>query len=308
MSFIAANEAVPLRRQLWADGLLAVVTLIWGSTFVLVKDVVEQVPVLPFLATRFAIGAGVLFVAVLLLNRWRGLTMRELLWGTITGVALGVGYALQTLGLQDESTSASKAGFITGLSVVIVPVLSFLVLRQRLGKWTVAGVVLATAGLALLSLRLDEGTRVTGGDLLVLGCAVAFAIHILLVAHASGWANPLRITAVQVTVAGLLCALGAAGMGHRLPNMSEGVLASAAFLGVAATAVAFLVQVSVQRFTTAAHTALIFTLEPVFAAIFGIWLHNDVLGINGWVGAGLILTSMLVTELLPYMVRRNAAT
>ncbi|HEX8231597.1 MAG TPA: EamA family transporter, partial [Chloroflexia bacterium] len=82
MSFVAANGAVPLRRQLWADGLLAVVTLIWGSTFVLVKDVVEQVPVLPFLALRFAIGAGVLFVAVLLLNRWRGLTMRELLWGT----------------------------------------------------------------------------------------------------------------------------------------------------------------------------------------------------------------------------------
>ncbi|MDQ5826000.1 MAG: DMT family transporter [Chloroflexota bacterium] len=308
MSFIAANEAVPLRRQLWADGLLAVVTLIWGSTFVLVKDVVEQVPVLPFLATRFAIGAGVLFVAVLLLNGWRGLTMREVLWGTITGVALGVGYALQTLGLQDESTSASKAGFITGLSVVIVPVLSFLVLRQRLGKLTVAGVVLATAGLALLSLRLDEGTQVTGGDLLVLGCAFAFAIHILLVAHASAWANPLRITAVQVTVAGLLCALGAAGMGHRLPNMSEGVLASAAFLGVAATALAFLVQVSVQRFTTAAHTALIFTLEPVFAAIFGIWLHNDVLGVNGWIGAGLILTGMLVTELLPYLARRHAGT
>lgn len=287
--------------------MLAIVTLIWGSTFVLVKDVVDLVPVLPFLAVRFAIGAGVLFVAVLMLNKWRGLTMRELLWGSITGVALGVGYTLQTLGLQDASTSASKAGFITGLAVVIVPVLSFLVLKHHLAKWTWAGVVLATSGLALLSLRLDQGSQVTEGDLLVLGCAFAFAIHILLVAHTSGWANPLRMTTVQVVVAGLLCGLGAAALGETVPNMSQEVLASAAFLGVAATALAFLVQVSVQRFTTAAHTALIFTLEPVFAAIFGIWLHNDVLGINGWIGAGLILTGMVVTELLPYLIKRNAA-
>ncbi|MEA2574449.1 MAG: hypothetical protein QOH93_1747 [Chloroflexia bacterium] len=293
-----------MRRQLWADGLLAVVTLIWGSTFVLVKDVVEQVPVMTFLAARFATGGLVLALAVLLLRRWRGLTMRELGWGAIIGTALWAGYAFQTLGLQ--STTASKAGFITGLSVVLVPVLGLFVLRHRPGLWAWLGIALATAGLGLLSLRLDERVDVNRGDLLVLGCAAAFATHIVLVARA-GWADPLRLTTVQVIVAGLLNAISAVLSGQQVASMSQEVWASVVFLGVAATAVAFLVQVSVQRFTTATHTALIFTLEPVFAAIFGSWLDNDVLTLSGWIGAGLILTGMLVTELLPYLIRRNAA-
>lgn len=306
MSFIDANQAVPLRKQLWADGMLAVVTLIWGSTFVLVKDVTEQVPAMTFLAARFATGGLALAVAVLLMGKWRGLTLRELGWGAIIGAALWAGYALQTLGLQD--TTASKAGFITGLSVVLVPVLGLFMLRHRPSAWAWAGIALATMGLALLSLRLDERLEANRGDLLVLGCAVAFATHIVLIARTSSWTDPLRLTTVQVIVAGLLNALSALLFGQRVGAMSQEVWVSVAFLGVAATALAFLVQVSVQRFTTATHTALIFTLEPVFAAIFGMWLHNDVLRANGWLGAGLILAGMLVTELLPYLVRRNAPT
>jgi drug/metabolite transporter (DMT)-like permease len=256
-------------------------------------------------AARFAIGGLVLAVSVLLLGRWRALTIRELGWGVLIGTALWAGYAFQTLGLQ--GTTASKAGFITGLSVVLVPVLGLFVLRHRPGVWAWVGIALATTGLALLSLRLDERLDVNRGDLLVLGCAFAFAIHILLVARTAQWADPLRLTTVQVIVAGLLNAVSAVLSGQQVASMSQEVWASVAFLGVAATALAFLVQVSVQRFTTATHTALIFTLEPVFAAIFGSWLDNDVLSISGWVGAGLILGGMLVTELLPYLVRRNAA-
>jgi drug/metabolite transporter (DMT)-like permease len=305
VSSVAANQPVPLRKQLWADGMLAIVTLIWGSTFVLVKDMVEQVPVMTFLAARFAIGGLALAASVLLLGRWRALTMRELGWGVLVGAALWAGYAFQTLGLQ--GTTASKAGFITGLSVVLVPVLGLFVLRHRPGLWAWAGIALATSGLALLSLRLDERLEVNRGDLLVLGCAVAFALHIVLVARTVRWADPLRLTTVQVIVAGLLNAVSAALAGQQVASMSQEVWASVVFLGVAATALAFLVQVSVQRFTTATHTALIFTLEPVFAAIFGSWLDNDVLGISGWVGAGLILGGMLVTELFPYLAKRNSA-
>jgi drug/metabolite transporter (DMT)-like permease len=208
--------------------------------------------------------------------------------------------------LQD--TTASKAGFITGLSVVLVPVLGLFMLRHRPGGWAWAGIALATTGLALLSLRLDQRLEASRGDLLVLGCAMAFATHIVLIARTSSWTDPLRLTTVQVIVAGLLNALSALIFGQQVASMSQEVWASVAFLGVAATALAFLVQVSVQRFTSATHTALIFTLEPVFAAIFGSWLHNDVLTLSGWVGAALILTGMLVTELVPYLVRRNAAT
>jgi drug/metabolite transporter (DMT)-like permease len=302
---VATNQAVPVRKQLWADGLLAVVTLIWGSTFVLVKDTVEQVPVMTFLAARFATGGLVLAVAVFMLGRWRGLTWRELGWSALIGTALWAGYAFQTLGLQ--GTTASKAGFITGLSVVLVPVLGMFVLRHRPGVWAWIGIALATGGLALLSLRFDERIEINQGDLLVLGCAGAFAVHIVLVALTVRWADPLRVTTVQVIVAGLLNAVSAALFGQQVASMSQEVWASVLFLGVAATALAFLVQVSVQRFTTATHTALIFTLEPVFAAIFGSWLDNDVLTLSGWIGAGLILAGMLVTELLPYLARRNAA-
>ncbi|MDQ3930238.1 MAG: DMT family transporter [Chloroflexota bacterium] len=294
-----------MHRQLWADGLLAVVTLIWGSTFVLVKDTVEQVPVMTFLAARFAVGGLVLASAVLLLRKWRGLTLRELGWGGIIGAALWAGYAFQTLGLQ--GTTASKAGFITGLSVVLVPVLGLFLLRHRPGTWAWLGIALATSGLALLSLRLDERLEVSRGDLLVLGCAAAFATHIVLIARVP-WADPLRLTTVQVIIAGLLNALSAVLFGQQVSQMSQEVWASVLFLGIAATALAFVVQVSVQRFTTATHTALIFTLEPVFAAIFGWWLDGDVLMLSGWAGAALILTGMLVTELLPYLAKRNAAT
>lgn len=302
MTSVEVRWGVSTRKQIWADGLLAVVTLIWGSTFVLVKDTTEQVPVMTFLAARFTVGGVMLFLALLLLNRWRGLTLRELLWGAAVGAALWAGYAFQTLGLQE--TTASKAGFITGLSVVLVPLLGMFVLKQRPTAWAWAGIVLATFGLALLSLNFRESFELNRGDLLVLGCAGAFAVHIVLVALTAQWADPLRLTTVQVIVAGLLNAVSAVLAGQQVASLSQEVWASVIFLGVAATALAFLVQVSVQRFTTAAHTALIFTLEPVFAAVFGMWLHGDVLSEAGWIGASLILTGMLVTEVVPYLRKR----
>lgn len=286
-----------------ADLSLVAVTLVWGSTFVLVKSMVEQVPPMMFLAVRFAIGGVLLALVTLPGHRWRGLTLRELGWGTVVGVALWAGYALQTLGLQ--RTTASNAGFITGLSVVLVPVLGFLALRYRLDAWTWVGVVSATVGMALLTLRFDGGIAVNPGDLLVLGCAVAFAIHILLVSRTAQWADALRITAVQVLVAGLLSALSSILFEDRIEGMSGEAWAAAAFLGLVATAAAFAIQNSVQRFTTAAHTALIFTLEPVIAAIFGYWLGGDQLALTGWFGAALILAGMLVAELVPYFRRRE---
>ncbi len=285
--------------------MLALVTLVWGSTFVLVKDMVEQVPPMMFLAARFAIGGVALAIITLVARRWRGLSMRELGWGIVIGVALWAGYSLQTLGLQ--KTTASNAGFITGLSVVLVPVLGLFILKHRPGIWTWSGVISATTGLALLSLRFEGGIRANSGDLLVLGCAVAFSIHILLISSAAQWCDPLRITTVQVLVAGLLNALTSLLFEGRIQGMSAEAWTAAAFLGLAATAAAFLIQVTVQRFTTASHTALIFTLEPVFAAIFGYWLDGDQLALTGWLGATLILAGMLVAELVPYVRRRRQA-
>lgn len=283
-----------LRRQVLADGALALVTLIWGSTFVLVKDAVEQVSPLLLLALRFTLGALALVIIIALLGRWRGVTLREVGWGALMGVALGTGYALQTMGLQ--WTSASNAGFITGLYVVFVPVLGIIFLKQTPDRWGITGIALATLGLALLSLRSETGFYLNSGDLLMLGCAAAFAVQIVVVARVAGWADPLRMTLVQIAVAGLLNALGAALFERPVAAMDPQLWASAAYLGVAATSLAFTIQITVQRFTSALHTALIFTLEPVFAAFFGVWLQHDRLGVAAWAGAAMILAGMILGQ------------
>jgi drug/metabolite transporter (DMT)-like permease len=273
---------------------------------VLVKDIVETVPPMLFLSVRFAIGAAALALLVTAMRRWRGLSMREVGWGSLTGVALGLGYVLQTVGLQ--YTTASRAGFITGLLVVLAPIMGVLVLRQMPDRWAFMGVLLATAGLLLLAV-VDTGGAGGGlnvGDLIVLGCAFAFAVQVVLVAKVSRLYDPVRFTMLQVLVTGVLSAGGAVMFEAPVAGLSSDVWAGAAFLGLMATAVGIGVQVAVQKYTTVVHASLIFTLEPVFAAVFGYWLHGDRLGPAGVVGAGLIVVGMLAAELGPYLGRRSA--
>jgi drug/metabolite transporter (DMT)-like permease len=291
------REGVSRRRQLLADGTLVGMTAVWGASFVLVKDVVERVTPLLWLSVRFALGALALALVAALARRWRGMSWREVRWGALIGVFLWAGYALQTLGLQ--GTSASNGGFITGLSVVLVPIFGLFMLRQKPHRWATLGVIMATLGLAFLSLHIEAGIRVSWGDALVFGCAIAFAVQIVLISHVAGWADPVRMTLVQVTVAALLNAVGALVAEKPVAGLDMDIWIAAAFLGVVATAIAILLQSSVQRYTSAVHVALIFTLEPVFAAAFGAWLQGDRFGPIALAGAVLILTGMLVAELGP---------
>ncbi len=178
-----------MRRQIGADLALLLVTAIWGGTFVMVKDAVEQYPVFPFLALRF--GLATLVLAAVSGRRLRSLGGKGWAAGGLIGLFLFAGYALQTLGLQ-QGASASKAGFITGLSVVIVPILSAAVLRRQPAPEAVLGVILATVGLAALTL--DGNLEVTAAELLVLGCALSFALHIVAVSflrpNMTPWRSP----------------------------------------------------------------------------------------------------------------------
>jgi drug/metabolite transporter (DMT)-like permease len=282
------------------------VTFIWGSTFVLVKDIVEQVPPLFFLTLRFAIAALTLTIIITVVRQWSGFSMSELGWGVAIGVVLGLAYAFQTIGLK--YTSASNAAFITGLSVVLAPILGLLVLRQRPGGWSVLGVMMATIGLCLLSLRFDEGINPNIGDVIVLACAFGFALQIVLVAQASRVCNPLRLAMVQLLVAGIVNGIGSLIFETTPSSIGLEIWAGAAFLGIMASAFAIGVQTSVQRYTTVVHTALIFTLEPVFAAIFGYTLQGDRLGPIALLGAILIVGGMLVAEVGPYLNRRATRT
>jgi drug/metabolite transporter (DMT)-like permease len=306
--------AASRRRQLTADAALLLVTLIWGSTFVMVKNAVATFPVFSFLALRFAFAALALLPFVVLRQR----NARTLVLGSraapplllssspllfakraaapvLLGVALFAGYAFQTAGLH--LTTPAKAGFITGLSVVIVPLFSALILRQPPARNAWLGVGLAVVGLAFLTLQ--PGLQVAPGDLLVLACAFAFAAHILLTGHFAPRYDPLSLTLGSIITVAILS--GAAALIFDRPlepaALTPSVLFAAAFTGVLATSVAFGLQTSAQRFTTATHTALIFAAEPVFAGLFSFLLIGEVLGLKQVLGCLLILAGMIVAEI-----------
>lgn len=307
----------PISRQLSADAALLLVTLVWGATFVMVKDAVSAFPVFSFMAIRFALASAALTPLVLWrrrqlaaaapagpyaakplldLARLRRIALPSLLLGG----ALFAGYAFQTAGLR--LTTPAKAGFITGLSVAIVPLGSALFLRRSPERRAWLGVGLAVAGLALLSLQ--TSLQVEVGDALVLGCAISFAAHILLTGHFAPRHDPLLLTLGQVGVVALLSAGAAFGLDRPaaggtawLTGLSSQVIFAAVFTGVLATAAAFGIQTVAQRFTTATHTALIFAAEPVFAGLFSFLLTGERLGPRQLIGCGLILAGMVRAEI-----------
>ena len=277
-------------RQLQADLSLLLVTAIWGTTFVLVKDATRTLPPLTFIALRFTV--GFLALALLLGGRLRRARRREVLAGLLIAVFLYGGFVTQTLGLQ--STPASVTAFITGICTVMVPLFAFVLLRQRPGRGVLAGVALATVGLALLTVKND--LSLSQGDLLVLACALFFALHIV----AIGKYAPSLDTAVLavVQIGAVAVAAWPLAVALERPSLAAPVEVwlNVLFLGVVATGLVFYIQNVAQRFTSPTHTALIFTMEPVFAAFFAyLWLGEVIAG-RGFAGAALIFAGMLVAE------------
>ena len=274
-----------------ADLTLGGVALIWGSTFVVVQNALDDVAPLTFVGFRFTFAALVL--TALFVPRVRRITRREALSGALIGVWLAGGYIFQTIGLQ--STTTAKAGFITGLSVVIVPLLATVLLRRPPGRSPAVGILAATVGLAFLSL--DRNLRVQTGDLWVLACAVMFALHIVSVAHFSPQSDAVRLAVAQIGMVAALALVGSFVFETPRLTLPAAAWAAIGFTGVVATALVFTLQVYVQRFTTPTHTALLFSLEPVFAAFFGWWWADETLGLKELLGCGLILAGMIIAEL-----------
>ncbi len=291
------------RHQLTADASLLFVAAIWGATFVMVQDAVMGYPVFAFLAIRFALAALVLLPFFLRSRQPPGPVrptvqppvsdrLAALLPGILVGAALFAGYAFQTFGLR--YTTPAKAGFITGMSVVLVPLGQAVFLRRPPRRSSLIGVALAAAGLALLSLQ--AGLAISLGDALVLACAVAFAAQILLVGrYAPDW-QPLRLALGQIVTVALLSAAAALLLERPIGWPPGNVWFAAAFTGVLATALAFFVQSRAQRDTSPTHTALIFAAEPVFAGLFSYLLIGEVLGPRQIAGAALILAGMVISE------------
>jgi drug/metabolite transporter (DMT)-like permease len=288
------------RTTATAAALLVAVTAVWGSTFVLIKDVVRTLSVPDFLAVRFVIAA-----AAMLLVFWRPvrrLSRAEVSQAMALGVVYGLGQVLQTAGLA--RTSAAVSGFVTGMYVVLTPVLGVLLLRHRVRWPTWLAVALATAGLGLLALR---GLAVGSGELLVLVSALLYALHIVGLGRCARADRALGMSAVQLVGIAGLCAVAAAPGGIDLPATSHQwavVLYTAVFAGAAA----MLAQTWAQSHLPATRSAIIMTMEPVFAAGFAVAIGGERLTARMLAGGLLVLAAMYVVELTPGRTTAPGAT
>jgi drug/metabolite transporter (DMT)-like permease len=274
---------------------LLAVTAVWGSTFVVVKDAVERMPVTDFLTWRFALAALVMLLLRPRAVATMGATGRRA--GVLLGLALGGGYLLQTLGLQ--STSAAVSGFITGMFVVLTPLGAAVLLRQPPGRAAWVAVGLATVGLGFLSLK---GFAIGGGELLTLGCAAAFALHIVGLGRWASSYDVYGLAVVQLLTVAAMCAVVAVPGGLTVPP-SAGVWGALALTALLATAVAFVVQTWAQAHLPPTRAAVLMTMEPVFAGLFAVLAAGERIGVRTLVGAALVLAAMILTEVGP---RRGA--
>ena len=286
-----------MSRKLKADLLLVACALIWGASFVVVKAALADASVFAFLAIRFVVAA--LSLAVLCFRDLRTLNAASLRAGAVMGCCMFGGYAFQTAGIQ--LTTPSKAAFVTGFSVVLVPLFLGLFPRQRIASAIWAGALVAVAGLYYLTVPSSGFGDLNRGDLLVLCGAVAFAFHIIAIGRYARRNSPGVLNFLQVTMTLLMIGLSepllaAAGRESFRVVWTARLLAAVLLTGVLATAVAFSVQVWAQQHTSPSHAAIVFTLEPVFAALTSFAFFHERLGIRALAGAALILAGILLAE------------
>jgi drug/metabolite transporter (DMT)-like permease len=269
------------------------IAAVWGLTFVMVQDAIELLPTMAFLGYRFLPAA--LIVAIVFWRPLRVLPAEGWAAGALMGAFLCAGYVLQTLGL--ERTTASNAGFITGLFVVLTPLLGAAVLRERVTPvaWAAAGV--SAFGLYLLSG--SGGDFSLRGDGLVLLCAVAFAAHILATSRAVRRHDAGALLVVQLGVCGAVCLAVAAAVGDLEVPRGGTVWSALVVTSLVASALGFFVQTFAQRHAPPDRTALILASEPAFAGLFGFVLADERLSALGLLGALLIMAAIVAVEVVP---------
>jgi len=291
------EKTEPPSMRLRADAALLVVTMVWGSSFIVVKNVIRDSPPLTFLFFRFLLATTVCGALALRRPRSPGL-LRD---GGIIGLLLAGGMAFQVLGQLE--TTASKAAFLTGLSVVMTPFAAFARTRRLPSLENAVGITLAGLGFLLLTFPGGAGP-INRGDVLVFLCAIVFAFYIVEISLRTRSHDALRLTTVQlalVTVcAGVLAVVfRATGAAFELrPLVWEGTfLRSVLYLGTIGTVGTFVTQTWAQGHMSATHAAIIFALEPLWAALLAAWLLRERMGVSGWWGGGLVLAGIVISEL-----------
>lgn len=283
---MSSSHSVKIRLAPWA---LLAVSVAWGLSFVVMKDPIAKQSVNSFLFTRFVV--AVLAMVALQPSVMKKLNREILIKGSIAGLLLVSGFILQTFGLA--RAGAAITGFITGLYVVATPLIAAIVLKARISRFTWACVALATAGLALLSLK---GWSIGIGEVLVLLCAIAFAAHIVTLGHWSNGLDAYAMTVVQLATCALLTGTISFAQGYEVPvNLSGWIVIF--YTAVVCTAIAFVIQTWSQAHISSTKVAVILTMEVVFAAIFAVIFGGETLTFKVLIGGAMVLAAMFMIVL-----------
>jgi drug/metabolite transporter (DMT)-like permease len=292
-----------MNRSHLANLSLLLVAMMWGSTFLIVQNAVRVLPPLAFNGLRF-LGAALLLALIITLlyrHEWKEMSWGMLRHASLLGVFLFLGYGFQTVGLL--YTTTSNVGFITGLSVILVPFLSKFLLKHPISRYTGLSALLAAVGLYLLTF-VGSSFNMNKGDFLIILCAVAFALHIVYTALYSPTYPALLLSTLQMLIVGLLSSFSSLlfedfGPIHQVVDqLVQPEVLIALLISIGPTsAFAFWIQTVCQRFTSPARVAIIFAMEPVFAAFTGVIYGGEVLGSLAIIGCICILTGMIMAEL-----------
>jgi len=298
-----AGVSVPRPEALRADLVLVLVTAIWGSTFIVNRLALETAPPLVFVLVRFALAGLVLLVLARGRTRTPGLAKDS----AVIGVLLAIGIGSQIAG--QLFTTASKAAFVTGLSVPLTPVAGYLMTRKRPSRENLAGLVLAAAGFAVLTWP-QGAAGWNRGDLLIVATAVSYAVLIVVMAetaprHDVRWYSFGQIAAAAIAVGAARLALspflsgsGTFAAAERRPlALTPRIVAAIVWMALVATVVTFLAQTWAQQRMPATHAAILFALEPVFTALFAALFLGERMSGRDWTGAALVLAGIVVSEL-----------
>ncbi len=293
-----ADTLGAVSRSLKAHILLVLVTLVWGATFVQIKDALRDISPLLFNAVRMTLAGAVL--AAIYARNFRNLDRGALRMGLLVGIFLWLGLEFQTTGLR--LTTPSKSAFLTGFSVILVPVFLAVGWRRKVNTWTAGGVLTALVGLYLMTVPAGKGgglnlESINRGDLLTVACAVMFALQIIFMGRAMQKYRFEHVATLQAVAAAMLMFLTFPLIERAHVVWSPRVIGAILVTGILGTAAAFAIQAWAQQFTPPTHTALIFLLEPVFAWITSYLVLHERLGMRASFGAGLILAGIVISEL-----------
>ena len=276
---------------------MVITTMVWGVTFEMVQEALRDAPPFIFAAFRFGIGCffGILYYLFIVRKKISDTTHLELKSGLICGIVLCFGYGFQNFGLWENNfyiaSTPSNSAFVTSISVLLVPTFLYLFKIQKVDSKIWIIIMLAIAGLFIL---LNPSKGVRGGDVITFGCAVSFAIHIILQdIYLRKGADVLRFFIIQVLVVSVFSFICSYGIDEATIIFSNDVIVALLVTGILATFVAFVLMLWAQTILSATETGILLSLEPLFAALYSVFFAHKILGLNGWVGGFIIIAAVM---------------